>query len=90
MTFTNDVNFVLVPIQVCFLECNIFGIGQFWYFFFFFERETHQTLLRKSNNVILDNGTMGGGTSSIYTEKSEIQKVCLTNLCATLLPSLFT
>ena len=35
MTFTNDVNFVLVPIQVCFLECNIFGIGQFWYFFFF-------------------------------------------------------
>ena len=33
---------------------------------------------------------MSGETSSIHTEKLEIQKACLANLCAILLPSLFT
>ena len=28
-------------------------------------------------------GSKGGGTSSIHTEKSEIQRACLANLCAT-------
>ena len=33
---------------------------------------------------------MGGGTSSIHTKKFEIQRACFANLCATLLPSLYT
>ena len=35
-------------------------------------------------------GSKGGETTSIHTKKSEIQRACLANLCATLLPSLFT